>query len=97
MMKTFLQVEDMRTSFYARADEMRAVDGVTFHINLKDTFGLVGESSCGKIVTGWYCVPSRSYPHAMLGRWYPACYDIILKFLEVIFKEFVYNITSAFI
>ncbi len=33
MMKTFLQVEDMRTSFYARADEMRAVDGVTFHIN----------------------------------------------------------------
>ena len=52
MSKTILQVEDLRTSFYTRAGEVKAVDGVTFHVDEKETFGLVGESACGKTVTG---------------------------------------------
>jgi len=52
MSKTVLQVEDLRTSFYTRAGEVKAVDGVSFHVDEKETFGLVGESACGKTVTG---------------------------------------------
>jgi len=52
MSKTVLQVEDLHTSFYTRAGEVKAVDGVSFHVDEKETFGLVGESACGKTVTG---------------------------------------------
>lgn len=52
MSKTVLQVEDLHTSFYTRNGEVKAVDGVSFHIDEKETFGLVGESACGKTVTG---------------------------------------------
>ena len=52
MSKTILKVEDLRTSFYTRAGEVKAVDGVSFHVDEKETFGLVGESACGKTVTG---------------------------------------------
>jgi len=52
MSNTVLQVEDLRTSFYTRAGEVKAVDGVSFHVDEKETFGLVGESACGKTVTG---------------------------------------------
>ena len=31
---------------------VRAVDGVSFHIEPSETFGLVGESGCGKSTTG---------------------------------------------
>ena len=51
-MKTILQVEDLHTSFFTRAGEVKAVDGVSFHVDEKETFGLVGESACGKTVTG---------------------------------------------
>jgi len=52
MSRTILQVEDLHTSFYTRAGEVKAVDGVSFHVDEKETFGLVGESACGKTVTG---------------------------------------------
>ncbi len=52
MSKNVLQVEELRTSFYTRAGEVKAVDGVSFHVDEKETFGLVGESACGKTVTG---------------------------------------------
>jgi oligopeptide/dipeptide ABC transporter ATP-binding protein len=52
MSRTILQVEDLHTSFFTRAGEVKAVDGVSFHIDEKETFGLVGESACGKTVTG---------------------------------------------
>jgi len=52
MSKIVLQVEDLRTSFFTRAGEFKAVDGVSFTIHEGETFGLVGESACGKTVTG---------------------------------------------
>lgn len=52
MSRTILQVEDLHTSFFTRAGEVKAVDGVSFHVDEKETFGLVGESACGKTVTG---------------------------------------------
>ncbi|MBN1266827.1 MAG: ABC transporter ATP-binding protein [Anaerolineales bacterium] len=46
-----LQVEGLRTYFYTEDGIVKAVDGVAFHVNRGEVFGLVGESGCGKSVT----------------------------------------------
>ena len=51
MSKNILQVEDLRTSFFTRRGEVKAVDGVSFYVREGETFGIVGESACGKTVT----------------------------------------------
>jgi oligopeptide/dipeptide ABC transporter ATP-binding protein len=52
MSEIVLQVEDLHTSFFTRQGEVKAVDGVSFFVREKETFGIVGESGCGKSVTG---------------------------------------------
>ena len=51
MSEIVLKVEDLHTSFFTRAGEVKAVDGVSFFVREGETFGLVGESACGKSVT----------------------------------------------
>ena len=41
----------LRTPFFTRDGEVRAVDGVDFALARGQTLGLVGESGCGKSVT----------------------------------------------
>jgi len=50
--KIILQVEDLRTFFFTRKGVVKAVDGVSFYVREGETFGIVGESGCGKTVTG---------------------------------------------
>jgi oligopeptide/dipeptide ABC transporter ATP-binding protein len=50
--RTILQVEDLHASFFTRKGVVKAVDGVNFHIDEGETLGIVGESGCGKTVTG---------------------------------------------
>ncbi len=38
--------------FSRKVAEVKAVDGISFHIRKGETFGLVGESGCGKTTTG---------------------------------------------
>jgi oligopeptide/dipeptide ABC transporter ATP-binding protein len=54
-----LEVRDLKKHFPIRkglfsraAGEVRAVDGISFHIDRGETLGLVGESGCGKSTAG---------------------------------------------
>lgn len=46
-----LQVKDLRTIFKTDEGIVQAVNGVSFHVNKRETLGIVGESGCGKSVT----------------------------------------------
>jgi peptide/nickel transport system ATP-binding protein len=48
-----LRVAGLRTHFLTRAGVVRAVDGVSFEVGAGEVLGLVGESGCGKTVTGF--------------------------------------------
>jgi oligopeptide/dipeptide ABC transporter ATP-binding protein len=46
-----LEVSNLKTHFFTDDGVVKAVDGVSFSIKKGETFGLVGESGCGKSVT----------------------------------------------
>jgi len=50
-MPHLLEVNDLRTHFPTRTGLVRAVDGVSFHLDHGELLGLVGESGCGKSIT----------------------------------------------
>ncbi len=50
-MSHLLEVENLATHFPTRAGLVRAVDGVSFHLDRGELLGLVGESGCGKSIT----------------------------------------------
>jgi oligopeptide/dipeptide ABC transporter ATP-binding protein len=47
-----IEVNDLKTHFFLDEGTVRAIDGVTFDIRRGQTLGVVGESGCGKSVTG---------------------------------------------
>jgi oligopeptide/dipeptide ABC transporter ATP-binding protein len=49
--RRLLEVRDLHTSFQTSEGLIRAVNGVSFHLEEGETLGLVGESGCGKSVT----------------------------------------------
>jgi oligopeptide/dipeptide ABC transporter ATP-binding protein len=50
-MPHLLEVKHLQTHFATRAGLVRAVDGVSFHVDRGELLGLVGESGCGKSIT----------------------------------------------
>jgi oligopeptide/dipeptide ABC transporter ATP-binding protein len=46
-----LEVSDLRVRFATEDGVVKAVDGVSFEVNERETLGIVGESGCGKSVT----------------------------------------------
>ena len=50
---TLLEVNNLETHFFMREGIVRAVDGVSFTLERGRTLGVLGESGCGKSVTGF--------------------------------------------
>jgi oligopeptide/dipeptide ABC transporter ATP-binding protein len=48
-----LDVRNLQTHFFVDGGVVRAVDGVSFQIRRGQTLGVLGESGCGKSVTGY--------------------------------------------
>ncbi|WP_266065315.1 ABC transporter ATP-binding protein [Brucella intermedia] len=53
MNKPILDVRELKTSFFIREGEVKAVDDVSFSLDRGKVLGLVGESGSGKSVTGF--------------------------------------------
>ena len=47
-----LEIEGLKTYIKLSRTTVRAVDGISLHIAPGETLGLVGESGCGKSITG---------------------------------------------
>ncbi|MBN2827465.1 MAG: ABC transporter ATP-binding protein [Tissierellales bacterium] len=50
-MKKILEINGLVTSFILKDETIQAVQDVSFYVNQGETFGLVGESGCGKSAT----------------------------------------------
>ena len=50
-MTVILDVKNLKTYFETEYGEVKAADGVSFHVNQGEVVGLVGESGCGKSVS----------------------------------------------
>jgi peptide/nickel transport system ATP-binding protein len=50
---TTLEVKDLRTHFFTKRGIVKAVDGVSLEVASGEVLGLVGESGCGKTITGF--------------------------------------------
>jgi peptide/nickel transport system ATP-binding protein len=48
-----LEVEGLKTHFFTRRGIVKAVDGVSLEVASGEMLGLVGESGCGKTITGF--------------------------------------------
>ncbi|MEI6796217.1 MAG: ABC transporter ATP-binding protein [Methanomassiliicoccales archaeon] len=51
MVEKMIEIEDLYVNFYTPAGKVKALDGVNLNILKGETFGLVGETGCGKSVT----------------------------------------------
>jgi len=62
MSGALLEVQNLKTQFFTDDGIVKAVDDVSFSIGKEETFGLVGESGCGKSVTALSIIRLISWP-----------------------------------
>ncbi len=61
-----LDVIDLKTYFYVQDGELRAVDGLSYHVRRGESIGLVGESACGKSVSALSIMRLIPYPPGII-------------------------------
>jgi peptide/nickel transport system ATP-binding protein/oligopeptide transport system ATP-binding protein len=66
-MSHLLEVINLQTHFPTRAGLVRAVNGVSFHVDKGELLGLVGESGCGKSITALSVMRLISPPGKIVG------------------------------
>jgi peptide/nickel transport system ATP-binding protein len=59
-----LAVEDLRVAFRTEDELVQAVDGVSFYVDAGEVLAIVGESGCGKSVTGMTLMGLTRSPNA---------------------------------
>jgi oligopeptide/dipeptide ABC transporter ATP-binding protein len=62
MIESMLEVKDLKVQFFTERGVVKAVDGISFSVGEKETFGLVGESGCGKTITSLAIMKRIPYP-----------------------------------
>ncbi|HEX7924779.1 MAG TPA: ABC transporter ATP-binding protein [Bradyrhizobium sp.] len=62
-----IEVEDLRIDLSDSANHVAAVEGVSFRIDRGETFGLVGESGCGKSITALALIGLLRRPLSVAG------------------------------
>jgi oligopeptide/dipeptide ABC transporter ATP-binding protein len=66
-MARLLEVRNLQTHFNTEGGVVKAVDGVSYHINEQEIVGIVGESGCGKSVSQLSVVQLVSSPGRIVG------------------------------
>jgi oligopeptide/dipeptide ABC transporter ATP-binding protein len=66
-MTRLLEVSDLSTHFPTEEGVVRAVDGISFHVDEGETLGLVGESGCGKSITALSLIRLVPPPGRLVG------------------------------
>ena len=59
-------MKGLKTYFYTRDGELKAVDDLSFHVNKSESIGLVGESACGKSVSALSVMRLIPYPPGVI-------------------------------
>jgi len=62
-----LQIKDLQTHFFTESGIVRAVDGISFNVERGETLGILGESGCGKSVTGYSILQLVNSPGRIVG------------------------------
>ena len=62
-----LEVENLQTSFFTQAGEVKAVNGVSFSLDRGKVLGIVGESGSGKSVTAYSIMQILTHPGRIVG------------------------------
>lgn len=81
-MTHLLEVKDLRTHFKTRAGLVRAVDGVSFHLDQGELLAVVGESGCGKSMTALSIMRLVGAPGRIVGGEVLFEGEDLLKFSE---------------
>ena len=66
-MSELLQVNNLETQFFTESGLVKAVDGISYHIDEHEIVGLVGESGCGKSVSQLSVMQLISSPGKIVG------------------------------
>jgi oligopeptide transport system ATP-binding protein len=61
-----LDVKDLKTYFFTNEGVVKAVDGLSYHVNKGECVGLVGESACGKSVGAMSVLRLIPYPPGII-------------------------------